>query len=469
MPRRKTELPLDIVVVGGNVGGLAAAYALHTAGHRVRVLEASDGTYRSPGIIQSPPNMTRILSNWGASDALQALSAKTTQWTFWNGESGEKLGLVKLHDELLSAVNGSFYNLKHGDLQDLLIDMVSSTDIKLEFNSRVVDVDATAGAVTLADGTTHSADIIVGADGLHSTVRSAVLGRPSEILLGNDLLLCLSIPTERMDEHEELHSLIADTEVTCWLADGAFFYGNMCGKRDYALMTNAFRHTGAIDDHASWEEIPIDQLDQLHQFAASCEPRLRKLASLGTRAVVKRDQSPKLHFDTWVHDAGKVLFMGEAAHPEMPFGWQSAAMVIEDAATLGGLFSRLRFYKQIPLLLCAYEDIRQPRCEATAVLERGARSTLSIPKGEMQEVRDQAIRATMPLAEADWENADEEYMRQTWGEYWRVFAYDTYEHVEDWWSKWRWADVTERDMPKYPGGVFPTVSILRETIINATL
>jgi salicylate hydroxylase len=111
-------------------------------------------------------------------------------------------------------------------------------------------------------------------------------------------------------------------------------------------------------------------------------------------------------------------------------------MSIEDAMTLSTLFSLPAAKSHTPLLLSAYEELRQPRCAATQASELRKRDFVCLPRGHEQQARDDGLRAASMRALLDWDEAEEEYLRETWEEYIDLFAFDAREAVEDWWTKW---------------------------------
>jgi salicylate hydroxylase len=110
---------------------------------------------------------------------------------------------------------------------------------------------------------------------------------------------------------------------------------------------------------------------------------------------------------------------------------------IEDAVTLGRLFSRLSNRKQIPLLLNAYYEIRHPRTSATQESEYQSLVQISLPPGPYQEGRDAALKSTLNPAFEEFENCEESAMLvQTWEQYIILFSHDASEEVDSWWSMW---------------------------------
>ncbi|KAG6865455.1 hypothetical protein C0991_002378 [Blastosporella zonata] len=117
-----------------------------------------------------------------------------------------------------------------------------------------------------------------------------------------------------------------------------------------------------------------------------------------------------------------------------PSGQHNTALAIEDAHTLGRLFSGIQEQGQVPQLLSAYEELRQARCLATQDWEKRKRTMLTLPRGKEQEARDIKLRKAMAYGE--WDHMDEKTFKAIWGDEMDLFMYDATEKVEDWWTKW---------------------------------
>lgn len=112
-------------------------------------------------------------------------------------------------------------------------------------------------------------------------------------------------------------------------------------------------------------------------------------------------------------------------------------MAIEDAHTLGELFSRLSHRSQIASLLSAYEDIRQTRCAEIQESERHKTDFVCLPLGHPDRAaRDAGTRAAAEAHVLELEDADEEVVAANWGDYVMQWAHDAGEAVDDWWTKW---------------------------------
>ncbi|KAF9240008.1 hypothetical protein BU15DRAFT_46145 [Melanogaster broomeanus] len=439
----RTEDMLEFIVVGGGIAGLACAYSLQQAGHQVTVLERSDGRSKSRGCVPSPPNMTCILDYWGMGESLAKRSVKVTNFALIAGATGERLGLVIFHDTLMKTLPGNFYYIQHADLHTILYDRAKKAGVKIFHGMEVVSVDPWSGTVTTASGAKMSADVIIGADGPKSVVHPVVVGPQAfDGVRDKYLSVNLIIPADKMRQHEDLAPLVENSDHTIWLADGCYISGvRTVGTCRYTLVMGIPMKEGPGEE--VWvENGPISsELLRLHLF----EPRVQKLVNLAenTTKIKFIHHDP---FDNWVHESGKVVIVGEAAHPIVPNGMHNVAMGIEDAMALSSLFSLPATRSQTSMLLTVYEEIRQPRSAAVQSTERQRRDHLCLPNGTQQRRRDERLGGSRDVI-IDWDNANEETLRTTFADHIKHFDFDAGQGVQDWWTKWGRATRAPREEP----------------------
>lgn len=111
-------------------------------------------------------------------------------------------------------------------------------------------------------------------------------------------------------------------------------------------------------------------------------------------------------------------------------------MGIEDAATLGSLFSRLRTRDQIATLLEAYQELRKARFEYVAQSEKEKLEFITMPPGPQRDSRDQYMRAARASGQLDWENSPEQYLREQWEQFKELFGFNAYDDADTWWVEW---------------------------------
>jgi salicylate hydroxylase len=116
-----------------------------------------------------------------------------------------------------------------------------------------------------------------------------------------------------------------------------------------------------------------------------------------------------------------------------PVSNQNTAMVVEDAAVFGALFSRLRRWDQVPSLMEAYQDIRQARTEFVAAQDLTTANMCWIAPGPDRDARNEAMRRNMNQGREAW---DDKMLQDQWDSFSEVFGYDALDAAADWWVGW---------------------------------
>ncbi|KAG6837396.1 hypothetical protein H0H93_010014 [Arthromyces matolae] len=348
------------------------------------------------------------------------------------GETGDLIALMKLHEEFLRDLMADFYFIQHGDLLAMLRDLAAREGVLFRYNSNVVHVDSKTGSVILDGGQRIVSDLIIGADGLDSFVRTGVAGKRIVETRTKRVTLNFTIPISLMLQDEILKSLTGPSDWAIWLGDGYLLHGSTVNAgQDFSMVLQYTPSEDFPEFNEQWQDTyPLEHFNlDLEKF----EPRVRKLLHLArnfnTHLLVSRP-----HLDHFVCDRARLVLVGEAAHPMLHGGQHTTALCIEDAETLGNLFSGVQSQDQIPQLLAAYEELRQARCITTEEIEKRLRSTLMLPAGEARQQRDMKLRNAMACQE--WDHMDEKTFKETYSDELKLFLYDATEKVEDWWTKW---------------------------------
>ncbi|KAJ7098787.1 hypothetical protein B0H15DRAFT_772087 [Mycena belliarum] len=437
MDSPRASLSISFVIIGGSIAGLSSAYALCKAGHRAIVVETSDGISKVGGSLRCPPNMTRILKQWpGMLEMFQARATKCSGYGFriW-ADTSERVGYMKFHEEIMSELGADFLMLQYDDLRRELTSLCLAADVVFEYKRNVVDVKSENGSVTvvLDDGKRLMGDVAVGADGHSSVVRSLVEESPSgsiHTVTG----INISIPARCVKEDEDLRSLCNEKELTIWMGAGSSLIGTLdvtANVFDISVCSPVRLDVEDGDwytEHSVGETIPSYRL-------SGCDPRLQKLIQQGyaccpsVQEVYEHDEIVGLN--------GTAVLVGDAAHSALIHGSHNSSMAVEDAVTLGRLFSRLSSRKQIPLLLNAYREIRHPRTSSTQDSEYNWFEQFTLPPGPLQDARDAGFNATLSPEFEDFANCEaSEVIVSIWEQYIILFNHDADEEVDNWWSMW---------------------------------
>ncbi|KAJ7479889.1 hypothetical protein FB451DRAFT_1086455 [Mycena latifolia] len=390
-------LKLSIVVVGCGLGGLAAALCLTQAGHRVTVYEAASEAAEIGAGIQVPPNVSRLLREWGLQPELERIAVKPRAATWRRYDDGVLIG--KLDATTLEREYGiAHYNVHRGELYQIMYNAIASI-ASIKTSSRVVSVRKgeperyedgknirLRPSVILADGREISADLVVGADGVKSVTRASVCNDSISGLTPSSAYRAI-IPTHDMLQDPQLKELVEEAHVTCWMGPRRNIVGYcISGGAGYNLVLSCPSSPNDMEPE-SWS-VPA-QVEAIRTDYIGWEPKVQKLIDLiPSTSRWKLVDRPVLN--NWVHASGIVL-IGDACHPLLPYGGQGAAMAIEDAAVLAQLLSNLTTHTQIPRILDAYMEIRKPRCIRIGEISRQNGIMFHLPDGPEQVERDSRL------------------------------------------------------------------------------
>src|SRR3712207_145009 len=175
----------SVAIVGGGVGGLAAALALLRAGFDVRVHEGARALSEVGAGIQLAPNCNRVLDRLGLLPAVARVAVRPTSFEFLRWDDGRLLSATPLGDAVEREYGQPYTNVHRADLLAVLQEALPPGIV--EIGRRCVEVEERVGRVALrfADGSAAEADLVVGADGIHSRVREALLGPEAPRFTGN--------------------------------------------------------------------------------------------------------------------------------------------------------------------------------------------------------------------------------------------------------------------------------------------
>jgi len=353
---------LKIGIVGGGIGGLAAANALHNCGHQVTVFEQSRQYLRVGADINLTPNAVRALDGLGAGIAatVRASAARPTHRISRNWDSGEETSRLTMGNEAERQYGAPQLTIHRADLLAALADAFPGEQVKFGRRVSRIAQDDAGVAVEFADGTrVEGLDALIGSDGIHSVVRAALFGAENPRFTGVVAFRTV-VPTERVRDVPDI---------------GAFtkWWGPTAESQIVTFPLNQGRDTFifATTAQESWHEeswTTEGSVSELRGFYAGFHPHARALLdacdSVLKTALYERDPLAQ-----W--SQGRVSLLGDASHPMMPFMAQGAGMAIEDAVVLARNLDAAQDAEGVPRALQNYEAMRKQRTSQIQIGSRG--------------------------------------------------------------------------------------------------
>ena len=311
-----------ILMVGGGIGGLAAALALAQKGLRVELIEQA-GEFKEVGAgIQLGPNVFRMFEVLGLTEAVDRFAVFPENLIMLDAISGEEVTRIPLGEGFRKKFKYPYALIYRPDLLNVLLEACRKSDlIRLETSQKVVAVDETSDGVTARTeaGKTYAGAALIGADGLWSTIRQIVVGDGKPAVAGHITYRAV-LPTGEVPQHLRRWSM-------------AFWAGEKVHFVIYPLRGGELYNLVAVFHSNRYEEGWDSYGDpaELHErFAGTCEPVRALLGKIESwRMWVLCDRPP---IKAW--SRGRVTLLGDAAHPMLQYLAQGACMAIEDAVCL---------------------------------------------------------------------------------------------------------------------------------------
>jgi salicylate hydroxylase len=367
----------NAIVIGAGIGGLAVAVALACKGVAVTVLEQAAQITEVGAGLQVSPNGLAVLRALGLEKRLMARGAVRGRAVVMQAHDAAGRDVARL-DLMRLPSQQAYYFMHRADLLDVLLQAAREQNVSFELGCAVDAVHTgETPQITLASGEQRRAEVIIGADGIHSNVRTALNGTDAAFFTGQ-VAWRATVPNTMGHADVAMVTMGAGRHLV-----------------SYPLRGGAMVNLVAVEEREAWAEEGWNHVDDPANLRAA-------FAEFGGIAaqMIEAVQAPTLwglhrHPVAQVWQQGGVALLGDAAHPTLPFLAQGANMALEDAWVLaehimqGGVAA-----------LPAYEAQRVPRVTRVIKAANGNAWRYHLRPGPVRFAAHSALRLGSRLAPA---------------------------------------------------------------------
>jgi salicylate hydroxylase len=377
----------EIAIIGGGIGGLAAAAFLHRAGLPSTVYEQTAQVGEVGAGVIVAPNAARLLRALGVLGVFaERAVALETGWEFRRWRDGSVLSSEDLATRCESLYGERTYTAHRADLLDAVRHAVPGASVRLGKRCVALGQAGQRHVLHFADGETAEADVVIGADGIHSLVRAA-LTEPLPPAYSGLCAFRALVPAGQAPEfarrpahvvwlgpdHHLVHYPISAGSLVNVVAIGP------AGEYTTESWTATATVGELLAEYAGWDERLV--------------ALIRAAGTPGRWALL--DRAPLTRWTT-----GTVTLLGDAAHPMFPFFAQGAAQAIEDGAALARCLAADP--ADPAAALRRYESLRIPRTTRLQAVSHARAHVNHLPDGPEQQARDASFTGVDPLAASAW-------------------------------------------------------------------
>jgi 2-polyprenyl-6-methoxyphenol hydroxylase-like FAD-dependent oxidoreductase len=345
-----------VAVVGAGIGGLTLGIALQRAGIPVEVHERADELREVGAAVALSANGTRELYRLGVGEALERVSTEPTELVYRDGRTGERIAAHPGGASYRARFGAPYWGIHRVDLQQALAAALDPENLHLGKAVTGVGDTADGAVITFDDSSTTTADVVVGADGVHSVIREHVCGP------GTGPVYSGTSAFRGLVKRDDLPSLPDPLAIQFWAGphahllhypmggparrdDTVNFFAVLCGPAQWSGGTRDAADGELLAAFAGWHPAVTEMLGAVEQ-----SPRWPLLS-----------QPP---LTRWTR--GRVALIGDACHAMLPHHGQGANQSIEDAVVLAELLAAAAAGGDVAAAFDAYPRRRRARTRAVA-------------------------------------------------------------------------------------------------------
>jgi 2-polyprenyl-6-methoxyphenol hydroxylase-like FAD-dependent oxidoreductase len=372
--------PRHILVVGGGIGGLAAALALARLGLRVTLLEQAAEIGEIGAGIQLGPNAFAALDALGVGENARGRAVFTDELIMMDAVDASVVGRFPVGEAFRARFGNPYAVIHRADIHTSILEGVRGSDrIQFHTSTKVVRIEQDASSVTAIDqhGQRFTADALVAADGVRSVARDIFFGDTPRV--SGHVVYRAVVPLADMPRDLRVNAPVVWAGPNCHLV-----HYPLRGGSEYNLVV-----TFHSRQQEQWS-VTDGSKEEVLSYFQGIHPRPRQLLECpkSWRRWATADRHP---IPRWT--AGRVTLLGDAAHGMLQYLAQGACMAIEDAVTLAEAMKACAL--DIDRAFALYEQSRIPRT-ARVVLSAREMGRLYHADGVERLVRNQLWEGRTP-------------------------------------------------------------------------
>ncbi|WP_433293638.1 FAD-dependent monooxygenase [Pseudonocardia sp. CA-142604] len=367
---------LRVAVVGGGTGGLTLAVALRRHGIVAEVFERTAVLGEVGAAISLTANSVRLLARLGLGDELERVSVEPTEVIYRDWRTGERIAAQPIGSQYRARFGAGFLCMRRAALQQILSRAVGGEHLHLGRGVRHLVEGPDGIRLEFTDGRLHDADLVVGADGLHSVVRGSITDEAGPRYSGVSGFRGL-VPMSEVPDLPDPHALQA------WMGPGkSVLHYPTRGMVNYLAVVDGPSEWPALN--GTLPAVP----GELAEHFAGWSPGLLQLLT-ATQQSDRWALFTQPPLSTWAR--GRAVLIGDAAHTMLPYHGQGANQTIEDAVVLADALADTP-PGEYAVAIERYQRARRARADLIQRSSLDKPSILHLPDGPAATTRNTALR-----------------------------------------------------------------------------
>jgi len=342
----------DVIVVGGGIGGLAAALSINNTGRSVAVFEQAPEFGEVGAGIQLAPNALEVLDQLGLKEEILKVAVLPKRLVLKDIYSAKEVATLDLGKEFQEEFGQPYVVLHRSDLHRVIYEACKKRENIKFFNNQIIqtaqEVDGTV-SITNQNGETYTADAVIGADGLKSNLRK--LFSNDELVNSEYVAYRGTIPIQEISNDVNMEDVIM------WIGPNLHLVQYPVRRGELYNQVVVFKSYDATKEN--W-----GNPDEMTRRFEGSHPEVQNALSFINRQF-RWPMFDRLPISNWTK--GNITLLGDSAHPMLQYLAQGGVQALEDALVLG---DKLKEYDSYEEAFKAYQEIRIPR---SAMVQTSAR------------------------------------------------------------------------------------------------